>query len=116
MTNIATMPAKDSRPPDIPVPTTLETLVSKRVQPSIDAVEEHTQWPLLSRLPLRLTASIPLPRFRVRDLLALEPGQVVTSLWSSTDDVPLRVGMVHMSWCEFEVVEKRMAVRLTRLA
>ena len=82
----------------------------------MDSVEEHVEWPLLSRLPLRLTAAVPLPGFRVRDLLAIQAGQVVASTWSCSDDVPLRIGAVHMSWCEFEVVEKRMAVRLTRLA
>ena len=79
-------------------------------------VEEHADWPVLSRLPMRLTAAIPLPRFKVRDLLSLEAGQTIASAWPSTDDVPLRLGKVPLSWSEFEVVENRMAVRLTRLA
>ena len=82
----------------------------------MDRIEEHADWPVLSRIPMRLRATIPLPRFRVRDLLLLKPGQTIESTWLSTDDVPLRVGTVQMSWSEFEVVEQRMAVRLTRLA
>ena len=79
-------------------------------------IERHAEWPLLSRLPMRMTAAIPLPRFKVKDLLGLAAGQLVQSSWASTADVPLRVGAVQLSWSEFEVVDKRMAVRLTRLA
>jgi flagellar motor switch protein FliN/FliY len=83
---------------------------------AMDRIEERQDWPLLSRLPMRLTAGIPLARFKVRDLLALKQGQLLSSAWTSTDDVPLRIGSVQLSWSEFEVVEQRMAVRLTRLA
>lgn len=81
----------------------------------MDRVEEHGDWPLLSRIPMQLTCSIPL-KFRVYDLLGLRPGQTILSEWTSTDDVPLKIGAVQLSWSEFEVVEQRMAVRLTRLA
>ncbi len=79
-------------------------------------VEEHAEWPLLSQVPMRLMAAIPVTGFKVRDLLRLKAGQVVTSAWASTEDVPVKVGAVQLSWSEFEVVEGRMAVRLTRLA
>ncbi len=79
-------------------------------------LEEHPQWSTLSRLPLRVTVGVPLPRFKVRDLLALAAGQFCLSAWSSTTDVPVEVGSAQLSWAEFEVVEQRMAVRLTRLA
>lgn len=82
----------------------------------MDGLEERADWPLLSRLPMRLTAEIPLARFKVRDLLALKRGQMIGSTWTSTDDVPLKIGSVQLSWSEFEVVEQKMAVRLTRLA
>ena len=81
----------------------------------MDRVEEHEDWPLLSRIPIQLTCSVPL-RFKVSDLLKLRAGQMVVSEWTSTDDVPLKIGAVQLSWSEFEVVEQRMAVRLTRLA
>lgn len=82
----------------------------------MEAIEKHPEWSLLARLPMRLTAAIPLPGFRVKDLLALHPGQVVVSEWPGSEDVPLKIGSVHLSWSEFEVVEQRMAIRLTRLA
>ena len=32
------------------------------------------------------------------------------------DDLPLAAGEVRLAWSEFEVVENRLAVRVTRLA
>lgn len=79
-------------------------------------LEQHPEWKTLSRLPMRVAVGVPLPRFKVRDLLALSSGQLVLSAWASTTDVPLSVGCAQLSWAEFEVVEQRMAVRMTRLA
>ncbi len=90
--------------------------VAATVKTAMDGLEERADWPLLSRLPMRLTAGIPLACFKVRDLLALRKGQMIATAWTSTDDVPLRIGSVQLSWSEFEVVEHKMAVRLTRLA
>jgi flagellar motor switch/type III secretory pathway protein FliN len=84
--------------------------------PWMARIEEHAAWPILLRLPITLTARISLSRFNVRDLLRLEVGQVVESRWPETEDVPLMVGQVKLGWCEFEVVEKKIGVRLTRLA
>jgi flagellar motor switch protein FliN/FliY len=70
---------------------------------------------MLSRLHLAMTASITLKGFKVRDLLRLEPGQVVESAWPETEDVPLVVGQVQIAWSEFEVVDHQLVVRLTRL-
>ncbi len=78
-------------------------------------LEQHRQWPLLSQLPLKADVGVPVPGFRVRDLLALRVGQSVASLWKVSEDVPMKVSGVEFGWGEFEVVEQRMAVRLTRL-
>ena len=78
-------------------------------------MESHPSWPVLSTLQVRMKVSLPLPRFCVRDLLALQPGSIVRSGWSETEDVPLIGGEMQVSWCEFETVEDRIAVRLTRL-
>jgi flagellar motor switch protein FliN/FliY len=63
-----------------------------------------------------LDVAIPVREFRVRQLLALSPGQVVETQWSQGDDLPLAAGDVQLAWSEFEVVENRLAVRVTRLA
>lgn len=83
--------------------------------PWMRRIEEHLSWPILSRLPVIMVAEIPLSRFRIRDLLALAEGQVFESGSPDTEDVPLKVGDVQMGWTEFEVVEQRIALRLTRL-
>ena len=86
------------------------------VSSAMSRIEAHAQWPLLQRLPLQISVSLTIPLFRVRDLLALRPGNVIASAWSSNQDLPLRVSDVAVFWCEFEVVEQSsMAVRLTRL-
>ena len=71
---------------------------------------------MISRLPVLLAVNIPMSGLRVRDLLALQTGQTIETTWPSTDNVPLKVGAVQVGWGEFEVVEQRMALRLSRLA
>jgi len=83
--------------------------------PWMRRIEEHPAWPVLSRLPITVAARIPLGQFSVRDLLGMAEGQVFESSISDTEDVPLAVGNVQLGWTEFEVVEQRIALRLTRL-
>jgi len=66
-------------------------------------------------LPVELDVAVPVREFRVRSLLALEPGQVIESLWTHGDDLPLSAGDVQLAWSEFEVVDSQLAVRVTRL-
>jgi len=68
------------------------------------------------RLPVELDVAIPAREFRVRNLLALEHGQVIETRWAHGEDVPLAAGNVQLAWTEFEVVETQLAVRVTRLA
>jgi flagellar motor switch protein FliN/FliY len=79
-------------------------------------IEKHPDWGLLAQIPMHVAASIPLRKFTLRDLVELRAGSVVRSEWLSGEDVPLKIGAVQISWCEFEVVEQRLAIRLTRLA
>lgn len=79
-------------------------------------IEEHHSWPTLSALMLTVESAVALREFKVLDLLRLEVGQVIESTCADTDDVPVKVGQVQVGWSEFEVVEQRLAVRLTRLA
>jgi Type III flagellar switch regulator (C-ring) FliN C-term len=120
MAAVATMPVKDVRVAEPAASSALATTppreLSRQGGTAMERIEEHPDWPLLQRLPMRLSAGIPLPGFRVRDLVGLKPGLMLRSSWLSTDDVPLKIGSVQLSWSEFEVVEQRMAIRLTRLA
>ena len=72
--------------------------------------------PPLARLPVELEVVVPVREFRVRDLLALLPGEVIETQWGHGEDIPLSAGDVQLAWSEFEVVDSRLAVRVTRLA
>jgi flagellar motor switch/type III secretory pathway protein FliN len=65
-------------------------------------------------LPVEVDVALPIRGFRVRHLLALEPGELIESQWSSGNDLPLAARGVTLAWTEFEVVETRLAVRVTR--
>ena len=69
----------------------------------------------VARLPVELEVAVPVRNFRVRNLLALEPGQVIETQWAQGADMPLASGEVQLAWSEFEVVDSQLAVRLTRL-
>jgi flagellar motor switch/type III secretory pathway protein FliN len=68
-----------------------------------------------ARLPVQLDVGIPIRDFRVKNLLALEPGSLIESYWAPGEDVPVASGEVQLAWSEFEVVDTQLAVRLTRL-
>lgn len=70
----------------------------------------------VSLLPVELDVAVPVRDFRVRNLLALQPGQLIESQWGNGEDVPLASGEVQLAWSEFEVIEAQLAVRITRLA
>jgi flagellar motor switch/type III secretory pathway protein FliN len=69
----------------------------------------------LARLPVELEVAIPVRRFRVRNLLAIEPGAVIETQWPGGEDMPLAAGAVQLAWSEFEVLDTELAVRVTRL-
>jgi flagellar motor switch protein FliN len=72
--------------------------------------------PVVALLPVELDVTVPVRNFRVRNLLALEPGQLIESQRGHGEDVPLASAEVQLAWSEFEVVESQLAVRITRLA
>jgi flagellar motor switch protein FliN/FliY len=80
-----------------------------------DFPESHPAWELLAGLPILLDVSVPVRKFCVRDLLALEKGAVVQSSRVASADVPLCCDGVQLCWTEFETVGQRIAVRLTML-
>jgi flagellar motor switch protein FliM len=84
--------------------------------PWMRRIEEHVSWPVLSKLPVTVSAALSLSQFRVRDLLGLAEGQVFETAFPDTEDVPLKVGEVQLGWTEFEVLDQKIAVRLTRLS
>ncbi len=84
--------------------------------PAKEPEESHAFPAPVSLLPVELDVAVPVREFRVRNLLALEPGQLIQSQWGNGEDVPLASGEVQLAWSEFEVIESWLAVRVTRLA
>ncbi|HUB29863.1 MAG TPA: FliM/FliN family flagellar motor C-terminal domain-containing protein [Terracidiphilus sp.] len=64
-------------------------------------------------LPCTLTLEVPVVRFTIADLLALNEGSIVETACHHTSDVPLRVNQLLIGWTEFQVVGDHLAVRIT---
>ena|ERR1700759_3333637 len=71
--------------------------------------------PRVFRLPIEIDVAIPIRKFRVRNLLALTEGAVIPSQWGQGEDLPLAARGAQLAWAEFEVVDQKLAVRITRL-
>jgi flagellar motor switch/type III secretory pathway protein FliN len=113
------LPAPTGGPPD-PPEAILPAAVSleRELIPAAPKAEEEAliaPTPPLVRLPVELDVSVAVKEFRVRNLLALESGQVIETQWGHGADVPLAAGDVQLAWSEFEVVDAQLAIRLTRL-
>ena len=78
-------------------------------------IESHPRWEMLSQLKMTIRAGAALKHLRVKDLLTLKEGQIFESLSPATEDIPIEVGQRQLGWAEFEVLQQRMALRLTRL-
>jgi len=74
------------------------------------------RWLYVEPLPCLVTIEISVSGFTVADLVHLERGRIIASRWTVGQDVPLRINGELIAWSEFEVVQNRMAVRLTELA
>lgn len=65
----------------------------------------------MARIPIELDVAVPIRNFRVRNLLDLERGQVIESIWQQGEDLPLAAPGTQLAWSEFEVVDQKLAVR-----
>jgi flagellar motor switch protein FliN/FliY len=73
-------------------------------------------WARVEGLPCVLTVEIPVPNFSVSDLVHLSAGKIVATRWTVGLDVPLLINGELIAWSEFEIVQNRLALRLTELA
>jgi flagellar motor switch protein FliN/FliY len=87
------------------------------VESSASAVSEdrRSMNALVFRLPVEVDVAVPIRKFRVRDLLTLAEGAVIASQWIQGDDLPLAAPGAQLAWTEFEVIDQKLAVRITRL-
>jgi flagellar motor switch protein FliN/FliY len=66
--------------------------------------------------PLLFEVRLPIRNLRVKDILAIKKGKVYETEWPGDEDIPAGCGGVQLVWTEFEVIDKKLAVRVTRLA
>jgi flagellar motor switch protein FliM len=85
------------------------------VEPGLDSSRALAPQSPIARLPVEIEVAVPMREFRVRNLLALEPGEVIETRWVQGEDLPLTAGEVQLAWTEFEVLDTQLAVRVTRL-
>jgi flagellar motor switch protein FliM len=98
---------------DVSVPESPAALAVRESGDAESGLEEETR---LDRLPMQVDVLVKVRSFRVQDLLAMQKGTVVETVHEHTQDVPARCGGVLLLWSEFEVLDQRLAVRVTRLA
>jgi flagellar motor switch/type III secretory pathway protein FliN len=84
-------------PKQIPVPVT-------------DEVWNDAGW-----LTCLISVDLPLARFTVRDLLRLDVGAILETKNADGADVPVTVNSQLIGWAEFELVGRRVAVRMTEV-
>jgi flagellar motor switch protein FliN/FliY len=72
-------------------------------------------WPEALELPCQLSAAIEVPHFTVRDLLTLSVNSLVDTQRREGAHVPVRVNSVMVAWAEFDVIDGRLAVRMTEM-
>jgi flagellar motor switch protein FliM len=124
MATTPTMPAQASAPPKsapaqahdavkAPEAAAEKALVRSPGPPVEEAGDKFAAQ--LTHLPMELDVAVPVEDFRVSNLLALEPGQVIETRWANGRDMPLSSGEVQLAWSEFEVIDAQLAVRVTQL-
>jgi flagellar motor switch protein FliN len=77
--------------------------------------ESSERWTDAEFLPCQISVEIEVPRFTVRNLFGLEINSIIDTHWGQGSDVPLKANAHVIGWAEFEVIEDRLAVRLTEL-
>ena len=67
-------------------------------------------------VPVEVDVAIPVHGFQVRSVLSLEARQVIVTNWVEGEDMPLAAHGAQLAWTEIEVIDQKLAVRITRLA
>ncbi len=72
-------------------------------------------WPEALQLPCQLTVALGVPHFTIRDLLSLDVNSLVNTRRREGAHVPVMVNGVMVGWAEFDVIDGRLAVRMTEM-
>ena len=81
-----------------------------------DSVPSHSElWPEALALLCKLTVALEVPHFTIRDLLALSANSLVDTRRREGAHVPVTVNGAMVGWAEFDVIDGKLAVRLTEM-
>ena len=72
-------------------------------------------WPEAQELPCQLSVALHVPHFTVRDLLSLSVNSMVDTQRREGAHVPVMVHGVMVAWAEFDVIDDKLAVRMTEM-
>ena len=92
-----------------------EAALGEEPQSELNASKRMTLNAATARVPVEIDVAVPIRNFRIRNLLALARGQVLTTDWVEGEDMPLGARGAQLAWTEFEVIDQKLAVRITRL-
>lgn len=73
-------------------------------------------WQEVLSLPCQLEITLPIPHFKVGDLLRLVRESLVDTRWKQSADLPVRVNGKLIGWAQFEASGEKVAVRFTEIA
>lgn len=94
----------------------METEITSISTPKASELPAVERWNQIIWLPCNLEVELSVPRITVGDILRLQPDSVVETRWQQNADVPIRANGQLIAWAEFEGVDEKLAVRVTRLA
>jgi flagellar motor switch protein FliN/FliY len=72
-------------------------------------------WPEALELPCQLYVALEIPHFTIRDLLSLSVNSLVDTRRREGAHVPVLVNTIMVGWAEFDVIDGRLAVRMTEM-
>jgi len=72
-------------------------------------------WAQALMLACRLTVDLPLPGFKVADVLRLQKNTIINSHWGLGTDAPMLVNGKLIASGEFEAVGDHLAIRVTEV-
>ena len=76
---------------------------------------DDSRWKQVEKLPCHISIEVPVPGFTLKDLLGLRVKSIVRSRLAVSASPPVRVNGEVVAAGDFEVLGKRLAVRLTDL-
>ncbi len=72
-------------------------------------------WAEALELPCQLYVALEIPHFTIRDLLSLSANSLVDTRRREGAHVPVLVNTIMVGWAEFDVIDGRLAVRMTEM-